>query len=205
MFEVEEAQDHDARERLARLEARVAELEAALTHALGMRDLAPSAEHFAKTQKLSTLALQEEAEQPASSSDGLGITAAFATLDSRVAAAADFESSLRKAPDLSHVVPIDASLINDTFVPKVETGPRNAPGPQCIRSTMEELHPSLLKRISAIWQSSECYEYLKRLIIDDRGDRNGFDPNMMSELLFLSQILEATATTDAWAANARPV
>jgi hypothetical protein len=205
MFEVEEAQDHDARERLARLEARVAELEAALTRALGMRDLAPSAEHFAKTQKLSTLAYQEETAQPAGDSRNMGLTAAFATLDTRVAEASDFESSLRKAPDLSHVVPIDASLIDEAFVPKVEARARTRPTARRIRSAIEEMHPKLLTRISAIWQSSECYEYLKRLIIDERGDREGFDPNVMSELLFLSQILEATATTDAWAANARPV
>ena len=205
MFEVEEAQDHDARERLARLEDRVAELEAALTRALGMQGLVPSAEHFAKTQKLSTLALQEEAGQPASSSAGLGITAAFATLDSRVAAAADFESSLRKLPDLSHVVPIEASLIDEAFVPKVEARLRNAPDTHCIRSTLEELHPSLLKRISEIWQTNECYGYLKKLIIDDRGDRHGFDPNVMSELLLLSQILETTGSTDIWVANGRLV
>ncbi|CAN0504949.1 unnamed protein product, partial [Phaeothamnion confervicola] len=101
MFEVEDAQDHDARERLARLEARVAELEDALARALGARDLVPSADHFAKTQKLSTLDWQEETAQPAGNSRNLGLTAAFATLDTRVAEASDFESSLRRAPDLS--------------------------------------------------------------------------------------------------------
>ena len=203
MFDIEEAQDHDARARLARLEARVAELEAALARALGMQDLAPSAEHFAKTQKLSTLAWHEENEPVAPKSDSLGLTAAFATLDTRIAAASDFESSLRKAPDLSHVVPIDASLIDEAFVPKVEARTRS--NTRRIRSSVEELHPGLLKRISLIWRARECYEYLKKLIIDDRGDRNGFDPNVMSELLFLTQILEATDSTDAWAANARPV
>ncbi len=205
MLEIEEAQEHDARERLARLEARVAELEAALERALGKQDLTPSAEHFAKTQKLSTLAWHEENEPVAPKSDSMGLTAAFATLDSRLMAASDFESSLRKAPDLSHVVPIDASLIDEAFVPKVEARARTRQATRRIRCSIEELHPGLLKRISAIWQSTECYEYLKRLIIDDRGDRNGFDPNVMSELLFLSQILEATTSRDAWAANARPV
>lgn len=205
MFEIEEAQDHDARARLARLEARVAELEAALARALGTQDLTPSAEHFAKTQKLSTLAWTEENEPVAPKSDSLGLTAAFATLDTRIAAASDFESSLRRAPDLSHVVPIDASLIDDAFAPKVEVRSRKAPGTRRIRASIEELHPGLLKRISLIWRSRECYEYLKKLIIDDRGDRNGFDPNVMSELLFLTQVLEATDSTDAWAANARPV
>lgn len=205
MFEIEEAQEHDAHERLARLEARVAELEAALSRALGIQGLAPSAEHFAKTQKLSALTWYEENEPVKSKSGSLGLTAAFATLDTRIAAASDFESSLLKKPDLSHVVPIDASLIDDAFVPKVATRARRIPTTRRIRSAIEELHPSLLKRVSAIWQSSECYEYLKKLIIDDRGDRNGFDPNVMSELLFLSQILEAAGSSDAWAANARPI
>ena len=205
MFEIEEAQEQDARTRLARLEARVAELEAALARALGTQDLTPSAEHFAKTQKLSTMAWTEENEPVAPKSDSMGLTAAFATLDTRIAAASDFESSLRKAPDLSHVVPIDASLIDEAFVPKVEARARTRSSTRRIRSSVEELHPGLLKRISLIWQSRECYEYLKKLIIDDRGDRNGFDPNVMSELLFLTQILEATESKDAWAANARPV
>lgn len=205
MFEIEEAQDLEARERLSQLEDRVAELEAALARALGMQGLAPSAEHFAKTQRLSALPGHDEAEIPRKKSDSLGLTAAFATLDTRVAAASDFESSLLKKPDLSQVVPIDASLIDDAFAPKVEARARRIPTSRRIRSSMEELHPGLLKRISAIWRSRECFEYLKKLIIDDRGDRNGFDPGVMSELLFLSEILEATATTDAWAANARPV
>ena len=205
MLDIEEAQEQDAHERLARLEARVAELEAALTRAIGMQGLAPSAEHFAKTQKLSALAWHEENEPVTPKSDGLGLTDAFANLDTRVAAASDFESSLLKKPDLSQVVPIDPTLFDDAFVPRVEARARRTPSNRRIRSAIEELHPSLLKRVSAIWQSGECHEYLKKLIIDDRRDRNGFDPNVMSDLLFLTQILETVGSADAWAANARPI
>lgn len=206
MYDIEEAQDHDARERLVRLEARVAELEVALSRVLSMQGLGPSAEHFAKTLKLSALAWQEESEPALPRTESLGLTAAFATLDSRVAEASDQESRLLKKPDLSAEVLIDPSLIDEALVPLPAARTRRAPSNLPVRSSIEELYPSLLKRISMIWQSGECHQFLKKLIIDDRGDRNGFDPHVMSELLFLTQILEDdNGEGDVWAANPRPI
>lgn len=210
MYDIEEAQDHDARERLVLLEARVAELEVALSRVLGMQGLGPSAEHFAKTLKLSALAWHEQSAPALPRTDSLGLTAAFATLDSRVAEASDQESSLLKKPGLSDEVLIDPSLIDEALMPLPATRTLRAPSNRVVRSSIEELHPSLLKRISTIWQSGECHEFLRKLIIDDRGDRNGFDPHVMSELLFLTQILEdddgeVEGEGDVWAANPRPI
>lgn len=189
--------------RIARLEARMADLEALLTRVLGSQALAPSSDQFAKTQKLTALDLRTDPAPPARESSGLGITAAFATLDSRVAAAAEFESSLARKPDLSEVVPIDASLIEDAFAIRERPRPARRPRSGPVRSAVEALHPGLLKRITLIWRSPECHDYLKRLIVDERGDRSGFPPEVMSELLFLNEILEVSASADAWAANAR--
>jgi hypothetical protein len=205
MFELDDAQDQRADLRLARLEARVAELEALLARTLGAQGLKPSAEQFAKTQRLPTLGRQAEKADPGAGSSDLGITAAFATLDSRIAEAADFESSLAKKPDLFHVVPIDPDLIQEAYVPRERLRPPRPIGRERVRSDLEELHPGLLKRLMAIWRSVECHQYLRKLIVDDRGDRNGFDPRVMSELLFLNEILDVAESDNAWAANARTI
>lgn len=103
-------------ERVALLEARVAQLEAALLVALGERGLAGSAHHFAKTQKMATLDPHNRpVAHKASRTDSLGITAAFASLDAQVAEAAEHEFRLTRKPDLSSPVIIDPDLIEDHF------------------------------------------------------------------------------------------
>ena len=201
----ESAENHDRSplDRLARVETRLAELEAALARMCGLPELAASDDHCAKTQKLAALDSTKTDPPPASS--GLGITAAFATLDADVAAAADHESSLARKPDLSHIVPINENLIEDSFAQRVRPRAVRAPGNGRRKTALEELHPKLLLRLTMTWRSTEGYDYLKRLIIDDRGDRKGFDPATMSELLFLSAILDTPVDENAWAANARAV
>ncbi|MBL8383184.1 MAG: hypothetical protein JNM90_08930 [Burkholderiales bacterium] len=198
MYEIEEAtEDQHAAERLRQLEARVEELERALSRLLGTPFLAPSDEHFAKTQKLPALA-------PASGGgDGLGITAAFATLDTRIAEAADFESSLLRKPDLAPIVPIDERLIEDVHVPRPRPQAVRQPVTLRVRSALEDKHAAILKKLTSTWRSPEGYTYLKKLIIDERGDRAGFGFDVMSELLFLSDILDTPTDGCAWTANGR--
>ena len=129
----------------------------------------------------------------------LNMTDAFASLDLRVAEAAAAESSLTRV-NISNegLIEIDATLIDKAFA-------RPPPEKLFVRAAIEELHPKITERVVKTWRTTELLLYLRKLIVDERGDRAGFAPAVMSELLLLSAILEAPEEKDAWAANARPV
>ncbi len=64
--------------------------------------------------------------------------------------------------------------------------------------------PRILEKISATWGHPECDKYLSDLVIDKRGDRQGFPPRVMAAILKLSSIHSATFGTfghqgDGWA------
>jgi len=205
MFAIELENEQSAGDRVAGLEARVAALEAALARVLGGEDLLPSAEHFAKTQKLSALGPNTGTTAAAASPTGyvnLGITAAFACLDGQVAAAAAAELALTRAPELGPMVDIDPGLIEDAYARRTPKPRGRVVSNRPVRSDLEDQYPKILQKLTFTWRSREGQEYLKKLIVSDRGDRAGFDPAVMSELMFLSDILDAPATSDAWAANA---
>jgi hypothetical protein len=179
--------------RIALLEARVAALE----EALARLNAATLAAAFDKTQKLPVIRMEAGAETRATM-DRLGITASFDALDSRLAMAAEEESALvRQGAFATPFVEIDETLIDRAF---------ERPPPQKLEviSAVEQFHPTIAARIAFAWRTPELVAYLRRLIVDERGDRAGFAPGVMSELLMLSAILEAGPDTDAWAANARP-
>jgi hypothetical protein len=191
-------------ERIALLEARVAALEKALAM-LGTME----ARAALKTQRLTVLpAAQAAAAAPPSahtpaatrdSLDRLGITSSFDALDSRLAMAAEEESAIpRRTAFETPFVRIDSSLIDRAFE-------RPPPEKLDVISALEEFHPKIAARIAFTWRTPELVSYLRRLIVDERGDRAGFAPGVMSELLMLSAILEAGPEKDAWAANARAV
>lgn len=114
----------------------------------------------------------------------MGITAAFASLDAKVAEAGEAECMIAPIKRSSApVLEIDPDLID-----------RPAVKPRTVRldvhALIEDQYPSILQKITAIWRTPEARGYLQKLIVDDRGDRNGFDPGVMSELLMLSALLE---------------
>ena len=199
----------ETRERVARLEARVEALERALVILTANAAALQSLAVLDRTQKLVKLgadggaapAAPSQAAGPDSRSslDRLGITAAFASLDARVAEAAAAESSLGRAGGTDpSMIEIDASLIDKAFA-------RPPPEKLNVRAALEELHPKISERVTGTWRTGELLQYLRKLIVDERGDRAGFAPAVMSELLLLSAILEAPEEEDAWAANPRPV
>ncbi len=199
----------ETRERVARLEARVEALERALAILTANAAALQAPAALDRTQKLVKLgadggaasAVQAQAAGPDSRSslDRLGITAAFASLDMRVAEAAAAESSLGRSGGIdSSMIEIDASLIDKAFA-------RPPPEKLNVRAALEELHPKISERVTGTWRTGELLQYLRKLIVDERGDRAGFAPAVMSELLLLSAILEAPDDEDAWAANPRPV
>ena len=129
--------------------------------------------------------------------DQLNMTDAFASLDLRVAEAAEAESSLgRSSGSKAGMLEIDATLIDKAFA-------RPPPEKLFVRAAIEELHPKIAERVVNTWRTNELLQYLRKLIVDERGDRAGFAPAVMSELLLLSAILEAPDEKDAWATNAR--
>ena len=205
MTDLDADQDLLMHSRVTLLEARMAKLEATLARALGDGDLQPTPDHFARTQKMEHLANLAKPAKPKSGIENLGITAAFACLDGVVAEAAKAESASARKPDLSSIVEIDPSLIEDAFAPRQAHAPRPAARAQQMlrrRSALEEGHPSIARKIEATWRSPECRDFLQKLIISDRGVRAGFDPAVMSELLFLGEILDAPVSADSWSANA---
>jgi hypothetical protein len=59
-----------------------------------------------------------------------------------------------------------------------------------VRCALEE-YPRICARVQQLWGSTECEPYLNTLVIDTRGNRQGFPPPMMEELLYLGRLSRA--------------
>ena len=178
-------------ERIARLEARVAALERALA------SLAPVvAAELARTQPLHTL----EPPREVTLAERLDITRSFAALDAALFEATRAEGeAAAAAPTFDGPVPIDPSLIDRAF---------ERPPPEQLHVVSDlEAYDKIVRLLVATWQTREALDYLKKLIVDDRGNRAGFPPGVMSDLLMLAAVLEAQGPRegDAWRANARVI
>ena len=55
-------------------------------------------------------------------------------------------------------------------------------------SHIERAHPHIVEHLRLLWGYPEGGRYLAKLIIDSRGGRTGFAPQVMSELLTLATI-----------------
>ncbi len=60
------------------------------------------------------------------------------------------------------------------------------------RAAIEEM-PRICASLLTLWGAHDLDQYLNRLIIDDRGTRQGFTPEVMEELLFLGRITRSKA------------
>ena len=145
---------------------------------------------MARTQPLSRVVASKPAEtaqhQESMSTllDNMGITAAFAGLDAKVEAASAEECMiapirLSDAP----VLEIDPDLLG-------ASARRPAADDIDCHAVLEDQHPSILQKITSTWRTPEARAYLHKLLVDDRSNRTGFDPAVMSELLLLSSLLE---------------
>lgn len=54
-----------------------------------------------------------------------------------------------------------------------------------------EDYPRICERILQLWGRPECEGYLNSLIIDTRGNRKGFPPGVVEELLYLGRLARA--------------
>ncbi|MPZ42276.1 MAG: hypothetical protein GEV05_02525 [Betaproteobacteria bacterium] len=79
----------------------------------------------------------------------------------------------------------DLSLLDE----KVE--PKKGPAEHLrVRAALED-YPRISTRIEQLWGTPDCEAYLNSLVIDTRGNRQGFPPAMMEELLYLGRLARA--------------
>jgi uncharacterized protein len=67
----------------------------------------------------------------------------------------------------------------------------------------EAKYPRIVQRISNLWGTAGMSRYFTEILFDDRGDREGFPPEVMLELFALSNYHESTkpsrsAIDSAW-------
>lgn len=74
------------------------------------------------------------------------------------------------------------------------TLPETSPG----LSSIEADFPHIANKLTLVWDYPECFSYLSELIIDNRGNRKGFDLDIMGDLMLLLKITEQS-TPDKWA------
>jgi hypothetical protein len=65
-------------------------------------------------------------------------------------------------------------------------------------SSIEADFPHIAAKLTRVWGYQECFSYLTELIIDNRGNRKGFDLDIMGDLMLLLKITEQV-TPDMWA------
>ena len=115
----------------------------------------------------------------------LGITAAYSTLEAKIAQAADAELAVaRGRPAPAPQIEIMPELIDRAAPPP----PRKLE----VHCALEVLNPSILAQIVSIWAQPGCAVRLQRLIAEDSGGRMGLDPAVKEEVALLSAIREKT-------------
>lgn len=55
-------------------------------------------------------------------------------------------------------------------------------------SALEKHFPRIVDKITLMWGAKEFPEYLNSLMIDDRGNRQGFPLKVIEEMMFLQEI-----------------
>lgn len=71
------------------------------------------------------------------------------------------------------------------------------PGTDHNASSIEANFPHIAEKLILVWGYAECFAYLSELIIDNRGNRMGFDREVMNDLMLLLKITEHV-TPDKW-------
>jgi len=72
-------------------------------------------------------------------------------------------------------------------------------------SRLDERYPHILERIAQLWGTSQIDDYLQDLLLDSRGSREGFAPEVMSDLMYLQGLhiegKERGPAGDVWGAD----
>jgi len=67
-----------------------------------------------------------------------------------------------------------------------------------IKSALETIFPNIAENLTLVWGNPECEDYLNKLMINNRSNRQGFSLDVMSELMLLLDITERERP-DIWA------
>ena len=67
-----------------------------------------------------------------------------------------------------------------------------------IESALETVFPNIAENLTLVWGNPECEDYLNKLMINNRSNRQGFSLDVMSELMLLLDITEREHP-DIWA------
>ncbi len=57
-----------------------------------------------------------------------------------------------------------------------------------ILSEVEKRFPHVARNITLMWGCPEFIDYINKLIVDDRGGRQGFQTEVLDEMLFLHRL-----------------
>jgi hypothetical protein len=87
-----------------------------------------------------------------------------------------------KKPDAFPPLLPDAEI--DRMVTRKPTPPAPRPEPFPI---VAQAYPRIAERLKQLWGTPQCDRYLDDLLIDSRGNRQGFPPPVVSALLTLSE------------------
>ena len=66
------------------------------------------------------------------------------------------------------------------------------------QSAIEEKFPRIAKALSELWGKPEYIPYLRSLVFDERGSRQGFPPDVSMELFMLYGLLDYQTEGDVW-------
>ncbi len=87
-------------------------------------------------------------------------------------------------------------------VPKAPPAPALPRGIASDYSAIQEQYPSISAKIAQMWGSVTLQDYLNKIIIDDRGGRQGFPVSILSALMRLYEyhgsLVPDTRTGGTW-------
>ena len=169
--------------RIARIEALAGTGKANVDQAAQLR----AALEQARTQTIPLPANNAEARGASAASTSAEMRAASSSAGAAVGPAAG-PPTLRLAP-IPPKEPFDA--LPDLSLLDEKVDPKKGPAQKLeVRSALED-YPRICARVQQLWGTAECEGYLNTLVIDTRGNRQGFPPPMMEELLYLGRLARA--------------
>ena len=127
--------------------------------------------------------------------------AAFALLQGAVA-----ETTRPGRPPLTAPQAVELVFLHDIMAQVVqsmqanatqETAPRRATPTFSAFSALEERYMRIAREVVTLWPRPECRQFLESLIVDDRVSRQGFAEDVLSELVFLRQVLDEVSFSQA--------
>lgn len=62
------------------------------------------------------------------------------------------------------------------------------------RTELEKKFPRIVEKLTLLWGHDGVSTFLSHLLIDDRGDRQGFTGDIMAEIMFLNNLHEDMAS-----------